>query len=244
MPITQINPVHFETAGEAWVGSASVCPDPSCGCHNLDIEFCYGDRRHVLQVDVGNPMIRSKEDSCDSSFAKSLSDQLDLAQLRLLHEEFYRLKEELYASTDLTQIQYDFPYEEIEDKGLMITYNEVYPLHRPMIFAAGGPYIATERYCVLPHCDCTKANAVFFRYDADPGPEVSPLFEIDLDVEEGSWAFAEDCPASDPAAGIVAAFLATFGYPLLAQRRDTLRQLYAWNRSLFYLDIKPTQERV
>jgi uncharacterized protein YchJ len=239
MPITQVNPVHFETAGATWVGAASVCPDPSCGCHNLDIAFRHGDRSQVLQVDVGNPMVRSSEKACETAFAQTLSNELDLAQVRLLHEEFCRLKDELYARTDLTQIKYDFPYEAIEDKGLMIAYNEVFPLHQPMIFAAGGPYIATERYCLLPHCDCTKANAVFFRYDTDPGTEATPLFEIDLDVEQGSWAFAEGCSASAPAAGTVSAFLAAFGYAFLAKRRQTLRDLYAWNKELFYLDITP-----
>jgi len=243
MPITQISPLRFEPAsgpfaGSTWTGETGVCPDPSCGCHNLDIEFRNGDKTQVLQVDVGNPVIRSNQETCDTAFSKTLSDELDLPQLRLLHDEFYRLKKVLYADTDLTRLEYDFPYQEIEEKGLLIAYNRVFPLHQPMIFDAGGPFIATERYCVVPHCDCTKANAVFFRYDANPGPNAAPLFEIDLDVEAGAWAFA-DCPPTAAATAIVEAFLNAFGYSLLGERRRTLRDLYAWNRELFYLDLSP-----
>jgi hypothetical protein len=239
MPITAVNPIVYTSAGGDWIGEASVCPDPACGCRNLTVEFLRGSEHQRVVIDLGGPSV-----GCDGDdrFARQLGAEIDDAQLHRLGEEFQRLKDQLYRDTDLAAFRYDFPFQEIEDKGLMIGYNQVLPFHQQMIFGNGPRYIASDAYCVLPHCDCTSAYALFFEYDPNDTGPVSPLFEIDLNAQAGTSkvrSAARGLPRK-LSRSILAKWLVNFDYPTLVQRRATLRALYKWNRDNFYMDLTPS----
>lgn len=229
MPITQINPLRYDD----WVGNASVCGDPGCRCQKLTIDFQQGENREDVIVDLAGPSVGTNG---DPTFARQFGSQIDHAQINLLGQEFRRLKNELYARSDLTGFRFDFPFLDIEEEGLLIGYNEVLPYHQLLIFGDGPRFIASDAYCLLPHCDCTSALAIFFEYDPGFRGDPTPLFEIDLNVQEGVSTVTQ-AASGVPTDAILASWLAAFDYPTLAERRATLRALYKWNRDRFYMDL-------
>ena len=72
-----------------------------------------------------------------------------------MRELFLQLKDTLCNTTDLTTLDVDFPYDEIERTGLLVSYNSVFPYHHPLTLTVQGhAYSLVDQYCVRPGCDC------------------------------------------------------------------------------------------
>jgi len=226
--------------GTRWEISGQVCQSPTCPCKALDLglrpvsdtaEPIVFERRFSL--DLGKREVGEGGSPDDRLFAESFVAQLEADDWDVAESVFAVLKQEMYEKANLTELDHEFPVNEIEVKGLLISYNDVLPFDNPFRFeVAGAWYLAVDQYPLAHGRQSVDAVVTFCAYG--PGPDGAEAaceqFSIALDLTKRKWRPHDTLTApAIPAKRIVAAFLKQFDYGLLSERWETLRALYRHN---------------
>jgi len=233
--------------GTQWRVGAQACESPTCGCLILDLRFrpaCAEpeseDGTHRISLDLATRSIHSATIAEEREFAEAFLDDLDPIEDWLhLGGIFTAIKARLYDNTNLTELDVDFDFEQIEYDGLLVGYNDILPFHDRLDFEVDGhDYTVADLHCLLPHCLCEEAHAVFCAGSRcwPQGPLTAhEQFTVTMDLKSRRWAIKETLVRPMlPVAAIVEAFVTRFNaYRLLKQRRATLRALYVHNRHKF-----------
>lgn len=241
--------LHFQFAGgplrsKEWGIACSVCSSPVCDCEDLTLTFfpreaedlaACPDSRIVL--DLAARTVADKTEIGEEEFAAMFVAEMRGEDWRRLYRIFLEKKQMVGDESDLTVQEYPFDYEQVEYEGLMIHYNAVFPFHNRLGFAVDDqPYLASDQYCLNPHCNCGETSLAFARIPTDADTEkVIPVEDeliVGIDFKTGKWQMIEVLPELEGSADeIVEAFLKKFGRKMLAERRQTLRAMYRYNRN-------------
>ena len=89
-------------------------------------------------------------------------------------------------------IEAQFDYEEIEEKSLMVVYNDVLPFGDELKVTINGEnYIIFDQYCVLPWCSCTESGLTVCPVTAF-NETAEGLFSITLDYVKKKWGMPKE----------------------------------------------------
>ncbi len=92
-------------------------------------------------------------------FANLLMSNLDDADFKILWENYCAYKNKITAEATDDSIEAHFDYQEIEENGLMATYNDVLPYGDRLLVTINGEYYTIfDQYCVLPECPCSETG--------------------------------------------------------------------------------------
>lgn len=242
--------------GTRWEISGKVCQSPTCGCAVLDLGFrpasdTAGEPppQHRLSLDLYPREIVERKSTTDRDFTEALVSDLGEEDWGMLWGLFNVLKGQVYEKAALADQDFAFRFDEIEDEGLLVHYNEVFPYHNRLRFDVDGlSYAAVDQHCLRSSCRCADVMISFFPVTPDraDGPQkIDEQFAIMLELDRRRWHIEETLSApAVPPKRIVAAFLDQVGYDLLAERRRILRALYRRNRDKTIGTVRRTLEKV
>jgi len=240
--------------GTRWEIAGQVCQSPTCPCKVLDLGLHPvsdtsepGDFERRISLDLGLREIGEGGSADDRLFAESLVAQLEAGDWDVLESIFSLRKEELYEAADLTDLDYEFSVEEIESKGLLISYNDVLPFHnRPRFEVEETSYLAVDQYPLGRSTQSVDPVITFCAFGPGPGggpDEAREQFSISMDLTRRQWRpYDTLVPPTIPAERIVSVFLAQFDYDFLAERQRTLRALYRRNHGEKLGPVVPTEK--
>lgn len=262
MPFVKKNHPHefvFEGSdfrNTRWTVAYSVCDSPTCSTAALELQFNPVKESNTSESDVHEVYayfetcnIVEKENSDDITFADAVAKELTPEDWYMLQEKFKSLKQEVYENADLTDQDFDFPFDKIEGQGFMIIYNEVFPFHNQLrIKVENHWYRAVDQHCVLPRCSCTNVNVSFFDESSNKESnlkEVDEEFTATFDFKRQRFYIeATYIESALPQRRIVEEFLHQFGYELMAERNRTLKKLYKRNYKKQFAPITRSSEKV
>ncbi len=240
--------------GTRWKIAGQACQSPTCPCKVLDLCFRpvsdstepsrFGRR---LSLDLGTREIAEGGSAGDRLFAEALMAQLEPGDWDVLESIFTLRKKELYEAAALTELDCEFAVDEIEGKGLLVSYNDVLPFHnRPRFEVDGTWYLAVDQHPLGRSTQTVDPVVTFcaFGPDADDGPdEAREQFSISLDLTRRRWQpYDTIVPPAAPAERVVSAFLEQFDYDFLAERERILRALYRRNHGRQLGPVVPTEK--
>lgn len=239
-----------------WTVSYNVCTSPTCSDLTLELQFNPVRGAHTSELDVhtvyayfDSREVVDKENPEERTFADAVAKELTSEDWHLLHKRFAALKQRLYENVDLTDQDFDFPFDKIEDEGLKIAYNDVLPFHNPLnVTVEDHCYRAIDQHCVIPRCPCTEVNVSFFEELSEPesnDKEVDEEFTVTLNFKrQRSRIEATYMESALPQKRIMDAFLDQFGYELMAERNRTLKKLYQRNRNKQFAPVTRASEKI
>ena len=150
--------------------SSSTCTNPVCTCGTIHLSLSpmeHEDQNHLIspyevRIDIINRKIDYQDDSEipeeSQVFASLLISKMDDADFRLLWNEYFEISNIRTAEATNDSIEAHFDYYEIEENGLMATFNDVLPYGDQLFVKINGEdYIILDQYCVLPKCSCSDA---------------------------------------------------------------------------------------
>ena len=241
-----------DTTGGRWTLAPSPCGSPTCGCEVLSLAFhplaalaAAQPPEFIIGVDVGERVLAESSAELGPGFARSVVSEFGASDWEELECIFRALKESDWDGVDLTLASYEFPFGRIENDGLMIAYNRVFPLYQVLCLQVDGvDVIASDRYCLRTSCGCEEIAVSFF--DARPGAEHDPeLFCIRLHAKSGRWTLAD--PPGDSVVevrAVVEAFLDRYDLPFLRERRRVLSALYERERAEAPQTVRRSESKV
>ncbi len=196
-------------AGRRWSVDLSVCPNPLCGCPNVDFKCTLDapDSETILRfsLDVEKQRL-SREGGPKPSheslaFGKAVAAQLQEKDWLALSEYLFDEKQAQIDNADVTQLDANFPDEVMAGEACMVGYVEVFPLARRFPFETESEcWIADDQYCVNPDCACKEVWLTFIRVP----DETSRIAEISRDDPAGRYHYerGEIEEGNTPAAGL------------------------------------------
>jgi hypothetical protein len=188
---------------EQYECSQSTCDNPVCTCGVVSLSLTpleHKDRNnqispHIVRIDIINRKLDDNdEDNIPKgslNFARLLISKLDEADFRLLWDNYCAYKSKITAKASNDSIEAHFDYREIEEKGLMATYNDVLPYADQLLVTVNGEnYKIFDQYCVLPKCPCSETGlAICPAGEFDKTGEEQ--YSVRLDYRKQKWGTLE-----------------------------------------------------
>jgi len=182
----------------------TVCNNPVCTCGTVRLRLNplgHKDQNNLIspyrvKIDIINRKLDYKdEDNIPKEslkFTKLLMSNLDDADFKLLWENYFAYKNKITAEATIDSIEAHFDYQEIEENGLMATYNDVLPYGDKLLFNIYGEYYTIfDQYCVLPECPCSETGlAICSAGKFDKAGE--ELYSVRLDYKKKKWKILEE----------------------------------------------------
>ncbi len=145
--------------------SFNCCDNPICDCQVLDAWFeslqkagPVGPGHHLrLNLESKTVTCGTPEGPTSSRLAHELANRMS-SEDWVQAERLYRSeKAEFSELTDIAEFDLPFPDEVLADPGVLVQYQEVFPLSWNLQFeTAGGLWVVLERYCSNPACACQE----------------------------------------------------------------------------------------
>ena len=243
-----------EQQPEIYDCSFSACQNPTCLCSTLELEL-----RPLPSVFDGNtePMrmvVDLKERKVGKSEIRSLTgeetilsnafvDLLDDEDFSILIAEFKNFKNRISETSDLESLDIIFDFNDIEDKGAMIAYNDILPYGNSItIEIEDHQWVVLDQHCVKSGCNCSDVYLEFNRYTSS-GDFDEVFFVLSLDYKKKTWAEFEqimNCPwPIERIKKTLEEFYPDF-YTLIAERHDKLKTLYMQSKKKYLHENPPT----
>jgi len=155
-------------AGKVFQASYKVCPSPICTCTDIDLRFesingqlinsTFEVSLHLLKRSISE----KTKGNANFELANSLVKDFDNNDWKLLTSIFLDKKRYYTENSSLEDLDYEFPIEDIERDGLLISYNQILPFAQFIIFEVNGKkIIVDDLYCVFPKCPCKDIHLSF-----------------------------------------------------------------------------------
>ena len=147
----------------------SACKNPVCTCGDVDLELLpiSSGGQNGIQTPHRNVEINIDEKSLDFRNEKNIStEDMEFAELflsKLNEKDFHLLSEfqimykhEISEKATPASIDAHFDFHEVENNGLMSSYNDVLPFGDQFpVLIDGEQCLILDQYCLLPNCSCT-----------------------------------------------------------------------------------------
>ncbi len=188
---------------EQYECSFSSCANPVCTCGIVQLSlFPLGleDQNNLISpykvnIDIINRKLDCKEESKipedNLEFADLFISNMDDADFQFLWEDYFALKNKRTAEANIDSIEAHFDYYEIEENGLMVTYNDVLPYGDQLFVKINDEKcIIFDQYCVLPKCSCSDTSITICpagEFDK-AGDE---LYSVTVDYRNRKWGMLE-----------------------------------------------------
>ncbi len=185
---------------DVYLTTERICASPFCPCTALTLTLrpisdCARARwgeRDAIDVDLdpfeqrydAGRAGRSSRD--EREFGRWLALHLQDAHWASLRERFLRGKAEVMRVFDPERGVTAFPFDEIEDDGLMVAYHEVLPFGETIDLGHDGElFRIDDQYCVRSGCTCSNALLAFVPIRAAGGR--SRVQALSLDYAQMRW---------------------------------------------------------
>lgn len=236
----------------------SVCPNPTCRMASIDIELLPADKdkgdsqpRHAV-VDIKKSaagtsetlQLTSEEKAFSEWFASVLTDE-DYLQISKV---FFAKKMKGADNADIKTIDIKFDFDDIEENGTMLAYNDVFP-YGFQFYGTLDDYswVIFDSYCVLSHCNCSDMFLECYKTDGTRTSDTLPAFVISLDYKKKQWDFDETIPTSlsiQDARKMIEELFPDF-YKIVAGRHKALKAIYKQNKKRYLKPVpKPGSEKI
>ena len=165
---------HGEFAGQSFLASLLVCPDPCCPCGIANVACAQEtpDAPTLLfNLDVPRREVQPLPSSSPAalSVGRAFLDEAAEPAWVWLGDVFLAAKRKQMETLDLDRLVVDLPADVKAGRGSMVAYAEIFPWAETLKFEyAGATWLADDQHCVRPGCDCTESCLGLIRF---PPPE-------------------------------------------------------------------------
>ena len=230
--------LNAEHSTQPYECSPSVCMNPVCDCNEVFLHFERSGEEHDVGFNIKDrSLIERENNSVIDDFANQFFDLLDESDFKVLHGIYLSYKRSGGETADYSKLKVEFPKDDIEREGIMITYNQVLPYAETFNFTLDGKrYAVEDNYCVKNKCHCTEAVLCFYPVVNDDAgedtlAEVGDLaYSIYVNYQSKIWTLNEKTQTSDIDTSHAQSLLEnnyTQFYQLLRQRHQQLKLLYS-----------------
>ena len=163
-----------KNSGEIYQASYKVCPGPTCTCTDIDLKFESKNGQVIspeLEVSLyllDKSISEKTKGDANHKFAKLLVKDFDNDDWKMISSLFLDEKNYYTENSNLEDLDFVFPIDDIERDGLLISFNEILPFARHTIFEINGKkFIVDDLYCVFPKCPCKDIHLTFMPFNAE-----------------------------------------------------------------------------
>ncbi|MEW6747592.1 MAG: SEC-C metal-binding domain-containing protein [Planctomycetota bacterium] len=237
---------------ETYAGEGNACPSPCCPCQDVTLNLRPVSKKAqerwptakliVLRLDVFEKCLDTEDEEgaqgVDRTFGEDVAARLAEPHWSLLQRFFLEQKADALESLDPKQEVMEFPFDEVDRKGLLLRYNDVFPFAPSLsIDMEGRRYEVDDLYCLRNGCGCTDTALVFLGPEEIDEEEPREECALRFDYERGKWV-------DEQGAGVVQGKPLEFKRALeeqvpelraeLAKRHKLLRRIYSASRARLY----------
>ncbi len=164
----------FKDYAMTYKGRYSVCKNPLCTCCNIDFIFDSQNDQQLapelrLSLNVReNEILKDPAKTQDERLSRKLVEDLTYDDWQFLTKLFLEKKTNYTEQADLMALDIPFPMDEIEEEGLLVSFNGILPFAPVVTLDINGLLLKIEDlYCVLQHCTCKDVHLIMspFRND-------------------------------------------------------------------------------
>ncbi|OHE57723.1 MAG: hypothetical protein A2Z47_01375 [Thermodesulfovibrio sp. RBG_19FT_COMBO_42_12] len=241
-----------ERKGESYSCRLSICSNPVCTCSVIGFDLSDGHinkdltspGRYQFSIDVFNRNINKegREDisPLDLEFATSFIQELNNDNWESLKELYLGHKTYVTENADLTEIDTEFPMDEIEESGIMVGYHEILPYGQQIVIDLDNEkYIVDDQYCVVTSCRCNDTLLTFIPMRESISKDMDAYPCIFLDYKLRTWQL--DNPGKETTASPDALMKELFretSRDIFRQRHRKLRTMYKEYRKRHYSALR------
>jgi hypothetical protein len=193
----------FKDCAMSYKGSYSVCSNPLCTCCNIDFIF---DRQNDQQLanDICVSLnVREKEISKDNvkvrdeQFSRKLVNDLNYEDWQFLTNLFLEKKTVYSEQADLMSLDIMFPIDEIEEEGLLVSFNGILPFAPVVTLDINGFVLKIEDlHCVYQQCTCKDVHLIISPFKTDNiilpfEEENTEEMNIVYNIKKNKWSLEE-----------------------------------------------------
>jgi hypothetical protein len=241
-------------SGEIYQASYKVCPGPTCTCTDIDLKLESKNGQLInpaieVSLYLLNKSISEKtKGDANLKLAKSLVKDFDNNDWKKLRSLFLDKKLYYTENSNLEDLDYVFPIEDIERDGLLISYNEILPFARHIIFEFNGKkIIVDDLYCVFPKCPCKDIHLYFTPFNEEQS--IFPFMiesraetYIIYNFKSKQWHLKQQTKMSVVPEQLMKALKNNYDIQkLFGDRHKTIRRLYLNYRHQNFQPIMPVQ---
>lgn len=240
-----------ELAGKRYELMFSICPNPVCECEIVSLrcmpltaedQTSSGSAASCLEMDVDSRRIANLEElgrnPIAAAVATAVSSEMTESDWDRLRRLYFAAKQHFTETTDLDQIDAQFPRDRI-NQGMMVGYYEILPYAAPVeVSWKGRSWLFDDQYCVRPKCACQEAFISFHELPTPDERKSKPVAErpeaqyVSVRYHDsGDFEILRD-PGHQEAGRELLAALRQLQPNLggfLAKRHGVLRQLYRYS---------------
>ena len=241
-----------ELAGKRYELTVSICPNPVCECEIVSLRcmpLAAEDQTGsssvavCLEMDVDSKRIANLEElgrnPVAAAVARAVSSEMTESDWNRLRCLYFGAKQRFTETTDLDQIDAQFPRDRIA-QGILVGYYEVLPYAAPVEVSWNGrSWLFDDQYCLRPKCPCQEAFISFHPLqtpgDHESKPVAKPLEAYYLSVryhqDSGDVEILPDSRDEEAGRELLAALrqMQPNVGGFLAKRHGVLRQLYRYS---------------
>jgi hypothetical protein len=248
-PLKIVATVRDDDRSDEYECEVSTCPNPVCTCSTVFLDLTpskhpgtYGTRLPVRRVaiDLEKHTLGYEDVSevpvDDLRFAQRFVGELDDDDFDILHQLYFKIKNELSEAASPDSIDADFDYDAVERSGLMYAYSDVLPFGDQLPVRIGERQcVVFDQYCLLPTCPGSETVLHVAAIDT-VGDAAEDLCAIALDYRKKKWELTEtySSPATlETVRSAIEDQIPDF-YRQLSARHKKLKAIYARCRGIAY----------
>lgn len=187
---------------EKFTGYMEICPNPFCPCHDIkfairkkyDLNNVLTDLQYDFTIDIFKQKYIKKNNKADflsenRKFAKLFVNDMTEKIWTELRDVFYLYKHYIinHFDPENSEINFNFPVDDIEKDGVMISYHEIFPFAEDILFKNEGiQYLVDEQYCLDPKCSCKEVALTIIPFKNNKFP-VSAQMTIRFNYQKKTW---------------------------------------------------------
>jgi len=239
---------------ETYQASYKVCPGPTCTCTDIDLKFESKNGQLIipaLEVSLYllNKSISEKtKGAANFRLAKSLVKDFDNDDWKILSSLFLDKKFYYTENSNLEDLDYVFPIDDIERDGLLISFNEILPFARYMVFEVSGKnFVVDDLYCVFPKCPCTDIHLCFTPFNEEQSifpfmTKTTAETSIIYNFKNNRWHLEQQTQMSIAPEQLMKALKQNYDIQtIFGDRHKTIRRLYLNYRRQHFQPALPIQ---
>lgn len=247
--------VNHKGQKEKYSFNLLACDSPTCTCGIVYINFythfnkneVYTNPKYMIGIDINEKKIHhewiknaTKE---NLSFAESFFEEITTEDLKNIKKFYLNYKLEMTEKADMSAIESDFEFHEVEKNGLMYCYNDVLPFSEQYSFdIENEKYIIFDQYCVLEHCKCTDV-CLSIHKSIEEEELSDAVCSVSLSYDKKNWKFIDGHSAPSSIGEIRSKIEANYPdiYVKFRKRHMDLKKIYASNKKKHFIPPKPIQ---
>ncbi len=189
---------EFDFNGKKVAFRISVCPVVNCNCGDMSLKFDVpGLPPLIIDLNIFSREVAAEtddsliEDEKIEVIRQQFLDSMGDKQWEMLYMCYIDLKHRQAADARLEEHCYIFNFNEIENRGELTTYCDVFPFDVPMqVDVAGETLTVIDYHCLNPSCGCHDSAVEFVNLrDSQPDEEPQSYGIFMLDYQNHTWDF-------------------------------------------------------